>query len=61
MIIVGNKTDVEGKRVVDKEQGQAIAAEHNVRYFETSAKARSIRTGIFKLLLKGSRTILVIS
>ena len=38
MIIVGNKTDVEGKRVVDKEQGQAIAAEHNVRYFETSAK-----------------------
>jgi GTPase SAR1 family protein len=38
MIIVGNKTDLEGARVVNKQQGQAVAAEHRVRYFETSAK-----------------------
>nr|CCF17540.1 RabE GTPase protein [Micrasterias denticulata] len=38
-ILVGNKADMEDRRVVSKEQGQALANEFRIKFFETSAKA----------------------
>ncbi|XP_059489171.1 ras-related protein Rab-10 [Neocloeon triangulifer] len=38
-MILGNKCDMEDKRQVAKERGEAIAREHGVRFMETSAKA----------------------
>jgi len=37
-MILGNKCDMEDKRVISKERGDAIAREHGVRFLETSAK-----------------------
>ncbi|KAF0707734.1 hypothetical protein AaE_013485 [Aphanomyces astaci] len=39
-ILVANKCDVDpSERVVSKEQGEALAAEYGVQFFETSAKS----------------------
>ncbi|CAL4091001.1 unnamed protein product, partial [Meganyctiphanes norvegica] len=38
-MILGNKCDMEDKRVIPKEKGEAIAREHGIRFLETSAKA----------------------
>ncbi|KAF4527533.1 hypothetical protein B566_EDAN016267 [Ephemera danica] len=38
-MILGNKCDMEDKRAVSKERGEAIAREHSIRFMETSAKA----------------------
>ncbi|KAL9542935.1 GTPase Ypt2 [Mucor bainieri] len=38
-ILIGNKCDMEDKRVITKEQGQNLANELGVRFMETSAKA----------------------
>lgn len=38
-MILGNKCDMEDKRVVSKERGESIAREHNISFLETSAKA----------------------
>nr|CAD7400352.1 unnamed protein product [Timema poppensis] len=38
-MILGNKNDMEDKRVVSKDRGEAIAREHSIRFMETSAKA----------------------
>merc|ERR1712098_746009 len=37
-MILGNKCDMEDKRVIPKERGDAIAKEHNIKFLETSAK-----------------------
>jgi len=37
-MILGNKADMEDKRVVSKERGEGIAREHNISFLETSAK-----------------------
>ena len=37
-MILGNKCDMEDKRVVSKERGEEIAREHNIKFLETSAK-----------------------
>ena len=37
-MILGNKCDMEDKRVIPKERGEAIAKENGVRFLETSAK-----------------------
>ena len=37
-MILGNKCDVEDKRVISKERGEQIARENGVRFLETSAK-----------------------
>ncbi|CAG5928388.1 unnamed protein product [Menidia menidia] len=38
-MLLGNKCDMEDKRVVPKARGEQIAREHGIRFFETSAKA----------------------
>ncbi|KAI6182710.1 hypothetical protein M3Y97_00410000 [Aphelenchoides bicaudatus] len=38
-ILVGNKCDMTDRRMVSKECGERIAAEHQIRFIETSAKA----------------------
>lgn len=38
-MILGNKCDLEDKRVISTEQGQKLAAEYGVSFMETSAKA----------------------
>ncbi|GJP39113.1 hypothetical protein CLOM_g23503 [Closterium sp. NIES-68] len=38
-ILVGNKADMEDRRVVTKDQGQQLANEFKINFFETSAKA----------------------
>ncbi|KFR17644.1 Ras-related protein Rab-10, partial [Opisthocomus hoazin] len=38
-MLLGNKCDMEDKRVVSKAKGEQIAREHGIRFFETSAKA----------------------
>uniref|UniRef100_T1J8K1 Ras-related protein Rab-13 n=1 Tax=Strigamia maritima TaxID=126957 RepID=T1J8K1_STRMM len=38
-MILGNKCDLEDRRVVSKERGEAIGREHKIKFFETSAKA----------------------
>merc|ERR1711868_142990 len=38
-MILGNKCDMEDKRVVSKERGESIAREHNIKFLETSAKS----------------------
>ncbi|KAI8067906.1 ras family-domain-containing protein [Gongronella butleri] len=38
-ILIGNKCDMEDKRVVKKEQGEELARELGIQFMETSAKA----------------------
>jgi Ras-related protein Rap-1A/Ras-related protein Rap-1B len=38
MVLVGNKIDLEGERVVGKEQGESLARSFNCTFLETSAK-----------------------
>jgi len=40
-LLVGNKSDLEDKRQVSKEEGQAFADEHGIKFLETSAKDAS--------------------
>jgi len=38
-MILGNKCDMEDKRQVPRERGEAIAREHKIAFLETSAKS----------------------
>ena len=38
IMLIGNKSDLESRRQVSKEEGEAFAREHNLFYLETSAK-----------------------
>ena len=38
VILVGNKCDLENERMVQKEEGENIAKEYNVKFYETSNK-----------------------
>ena len=38
LILVGNKSDLESKREVSKEEAESFAASHGLMYIETSAK-----------------------
>ncbi|XP_012680472.1 ras-related protein Rab-10-like [Clupea harengus] len=38
-MLLGNKCDMDDKRVVPTAKGEQIAAEHGIRFFETSAKS----------------------
>ena len=37
-VLVGNKLDLEGDRVVSRNEAMKFAQEHGMQYFETSAK-----------------------
>ena len=51
-IVVGNKSDLEGKRQVDKEEGEKFAKENKVQFYETSAKTGLNVNKVFELLAK---------
>jgi len=38
IMLIGNKSDLDAKRQVSKEEGEAFAKEHNLLFIETSAK-----------------------
>lgn len=37
-ILIGNKADLKENRVVSTEEGEALAKEFNIKFFETSAR-----------------------
>jgi Ras-related protein Rab-2A len=39
VMLVANKTDLEGRRMVSTEEGQRFAQEHGLLFLETSAKS----------------------
>merc|ERR1712220_17387 len=41
IMLIGNKSDLEGRRAVTFEEGQAFANEHGLIFLETSAKTAS--------------------
>lgn len=51
-ILVGNKADLEDKRVVSRDEAQNLADHWNVPYFETSAKTRMNVDSIFHILMR---------
>ena len=50
LILVANKVDMEGKRVVTTEQGEGLAEKLNLSYIETSAKTGENIDDAFKML-----------
>ncbi|OWM89314.1 hypothetical protein CDL15_Pgr024059 [Punica granatum] len=49
-ILVGNKADMESKRVVPASRGQALADEYGIKFFETSAKTnQNIEEAFFSI------------
>eukprot|EP00829_Urostomides_striatus_P006655 TRINITY_DN1722_c0_g1_i1.p1 TRINITY_DN1722_c0_g1~~TRINITY_DN1722_c0_g1_i1.p1 ORF type:complete len:188 (+),score=64.68 TRINITY_DN1722_c0_g1_i1:53-616(+) len=49
-ILVGNKCDLNEKRVVTTDEGKSAAASYNMKYFETSAKKALNVTNVFTAL-----------
>jgi len=39
IVLIGNKCDLEQKKVVDSQRGTSLAEEYDIKFFETSAKA----------------------
>ena len=50
LILVGNKIDLEGQRVISNEQGEELAQKLNLSYIETSAKTGENINDAFKML-----------
>ncbi|KAK2168909.1 hypothetical protein LSH36_13g08025 [Paralvinella palmiformis] len=49
-MILGNKCDMNDKRQVSKQRGEALAVEYGVKFLETSAKASiNVEEGFFTL------------
>ncbi len=51
-IFVGNKSDVEDKRKVTREEGADLAGRYNVKFIETSAKNSKNVTEAFQMLAR---------
>eukprot|EP01089_Gocevia_fonbrunei_P012291 TRINITY_DN2863_c0_g3_i1.p1 TRINITY_DN2863_c0_g3~~TRINITY_DN2863_c0_g3_i1.p1 ORF type:complete len:197 (-),score=44.19 TRINITY_DN2863_c0_g3_i1:87-677(-) len=51
-LLVGNKSDLEPKRKVTKEQGQQLASKLNCKWMETSAKSRENVDAIFAEIVR---------
>lgn len=54
-MIVGNKCDMEDRRIIPKEKGEAIARDHGIRFMETSA---SSNVNVDKAFLELAKAIL---
>lgn len=54
-MIVGNKCDMEDRRIIPKERGEAIARENDIRFMETSA---SSNVNVDKAFLELAKAIL---
>ena len=39
MVLVANKVDMEDDRVVNEDEGKQLAADHELKYWEVSAKS----------------------
>jgi ras-related protein O-RAL len=52
LVLVGNKADLEDKRLVSKEEATRVAESWKVPYIETSAKNRTNVDDIFYLLMR---------
>lgn len=51
IILVGNKCDLEGDRMVSREEGAALARQFNCGFIETSAKSRvNVDNAFFELV-----------
>ena len=51
-ILVGNKTDLEDKRVVSKDEGKKLADENGLKFYEISAKTMNGLTEMFEDVAK---------
>ncbi len=50
--LIGNKCDMDSKRIIQKEQGERIADEYSIRFFETSAKSNTNIEATFETLAR---------
>ena len=50
--LVGNKIDLNNKRIITNEEGKKLAAEYNIKYYETSAKNSIGVEEVFLSLIK---------
>ena len=50
IVIVGNKTDLEGQREVTEDEGRKFAEAHNGKFIETSARTKSNINELFALV-----------
>lgn len=55
MVLVANKMDLESKREVTTEEGQALAREFDCPFFETSAALRHFVDDVFHTLIRQIR------
>ena len=53
IMLIGNKSDLESRRAVSKEEGEQFAREHNLFYLETSAKTAANVEEVFFFLWVG--------
>ena len=49
-VLIGNKCDMTSDRVVQEQQGQKLAEEYGIKFFETSAKTdRNVRQAFISI------------
>ena len=47
-VLVGNKADMTDKKVIDAAHGAQLAADYNIKFFETSAKTAENVADLFE-------------
>ena len=52
-VLICNKIDLDVERVVSTEEGQQLASDYGLKYFETSAKTGQNIDEIFKYIAQG--------
>ena len=59
--LVGNKIDLEDKRIISKEEGKKYADDNNIHFFEVSAKIPKGIGDLFNKVIKGALDKIVAS